>query len=161
MLKGTGKEPAAGNLDLLAVPILGDDPDLLAPRHVGVVAGQREAALEIVLVAARPDDPGIHQLVELVADLDDTGLQGDPHLRRGQPDTGCLPHRLGHVVEQLVEVGTEAVDGLALEAETGIAKKDDGSDAHGASIPTVAVSPGSGVPSRTRLRRPRPGHPWR
>src|SRR5688500_19980190 len=91
MLKGTGKEPAAGHLDLLALPILGDDPDLLAPRHVGVVAGQREAALEVVLVAAGPDDPGIHQLVELVAHLDDAGLKGDPHLRRGQPDTGCLP----------------------------------------------------------------------
>jgi hypothetical protein len=75
--------------------------------------------------------------VELAADLDDARLERLTDLRRRQPDPGRLPHRLGHVVEQLVEVPPEAVDGQALQAEARIAEENDRSDTHRPSIPTV------------------------
>ena len=40
VLEGPPEQSRAGNLDLLAVPVLGDDPDLLSPRDIGVVARQ-------------------------------------------------------------------------------------------------------------------------
>ena len=65
VLERPAEEPGSGDLDLLAVAVLGDDPDVLAPGDVGVVAGEREAALEVAVVAGGPDDPRVDQLVEL------------------------------------------------------------------------------------------------
>ena len=54
VLERPAEQPGPGDLDLLAVPVLGHDPDLLAPRDVGVVARQRQAALEVAVVAGWP-----------------------------------------------------------------------------------------------------------
>ena len=51
VLERAGQEAAAGDLDLPAEAVLGHDPDLLAARHVGDVAGDRQAALEVAVVA--------------------------------------------------------------------------------------------------------------
>ncbi len=52
---------------------------------------------------------------------------GLAELGRGEPDARGVAHRVGQVVEQLVEVLAEAVDGLALEPQTRVAEHDDGS----------------------------------
>ena len=114
--------------------VLGDDPDALAARHVGDVARDRQAALEVAVVAGRPHDRRVDQLVELALDLDDARLQRLAELRRGEPDAGRVAHRVGQVVQQLVEVLAEAVDRLALQAQPGVAEHDDGSDAHGGGV---------------------------
>jgi hypothetical protein len=75
--------------------------------------------------------------VELTANLDDARLQRLANLRRRQADPGRLAHRLGHVVEQLVEVFPEAIDGQALQSKARIAEENDRSDTHRRSIPTV------------------------
>ncbi len=134
MLERAAEQAGAGDLDLLAMAILGDDPDLLVPRHVGDVAGDRQAALEVTVITGRPDDLRVDELVQLALDLDDARLQGLTELWRGEPDTGRIAHRVGEVVEELVEVLAEAVDRLALEAQAGVAEHDDGADAHGGEV---------------------------
>src|SRR5436190_7785504 len=131
VLERPTEQAAAGDLDLLAVTVLGDDPDLLLAGDVGVVAGEGEAALEVAVLAAAPDDPGVHQLVQLVADLDDARLQRLADLRRGQADARGVAHGVGQVVEQPVEEPTEAVDRLTFQPEPGAAEEDDGANAHG------------------------------
>ena len=111
--------------------ILGDDPDLLAARDVGDVAGDREAALEVRVVPGRADDARVDELVEGVLDLDHAGLQRDTDLGCGEADARRVAHGLREVVEELVEVFAEAVDRLALQAEARVAKRDDGADTHG------------------------------
>ena len=86
VLERAPEQPGPGDLDLLAVAVLGDDPDPLAAGHVRDVARDRQAALEVAVVAGRADDPRVHQLVELALDLDDAGLQRLAELRRGEPD---------------------------------------------------------------------------
>ena len=124
------KQPGPGDLDLLAEAVLGDDPHALPPGHVRHVARDGQAALEVAIVAASADDPRVHQLVELVLDLDDADLQRLTQLGRGQADPGRVAHRVGEVVEQLVQVLAEAVDGLPLQPKARVAKEDDRSDAH-------------------------------
>src|SRR5262249_8859972 len=131
VLEGPSEEPGSGDLDLLAVPVLGYDPDLLPARDVGVVAGQRKAALEVAIVAGRPNDLRVHELVERVADLDDAGLEGLTQLGRRQPDAGGVAHRVGEIIEQPMEELPEAVDRQALQPEARITEEDDRADAHG------------------------------
>src|SRR4029079_19726816 len=148
------EQPGPGDLDLLAEAVLGDDPDSLAAGHVGDVARDREAAFEMAAVALGLDDARVDQLVELTFDLDDAGLHRLAELRGGQAHARCVAHRVGEIVEQLVQVLAEAVDRLALEAETRVTKKNDRPDTHGRSIcigaqaglgPSVAVDPPSGA----------------
>src|SRR5439155_4839457 len=47
VLQRATEQPGTGDLDLLPLAVLGDDPDLFAASDVGVVARQREAALEV------------------------------------------------------------------------------------------------------------------
>src|SRR4051794_8897768 len=128
MLQRAAEEPRACNLDLLAHPVLRNDPDLLVAGHVRHVAGDRQAALEVAVVARRADDLGVYELVEVALDLDDAGPHRLAQLGGGEADAGRMAHRVSEVVEQLVEVLAEAVDRLALEAETGVAEEDDGSN---------------------------------
>ena len=51
VLQRARQQALAVDLDLAAVAVLGHDPDLLASRHVGDVARDRQAALEIAVVA--------------------------------------------------------------------------------------------------------------
>ena len=76
---------------------------------------------------------------------------GFAELRRGQADAGRIAHRVGEVVEQLVQVLAEAVDRLALQAQPRIAEHDDGSDGHAAEYMERA----------RRLRRRRRLRPYR
>jgi hypothetical protein len=117
VLEGASEEPGARDLDLLAQTVLGDDPDSLLAGDVGHVARDREAAFEVPVLAGRADDARVDELVELLLDLDDAGLERLAQLRRGEADAGCVAHRLGQVVEQLVEVLAEAVDRLAAQAQ--------------------------------------------
>ena len=134
VLERPTEQPGPGDLDFLAMAVLGDDPDLLAAGDVRDVARDRQTALEVAVVAGRPNDARVDQLVQLVLDLDDAGLQGLTELWRGQPDPGRVAHRVREVVEQLVEVRAEAVDRLALEPKTWVAEEDDGTDAHGREV---------------------------
>ena len=59
---------------------------------------------------------------------------GLAELRRGEADAGGVAHRVGQVVEELVEELAEAVDRLALEPKARVAEHDDGADAHGAGV---------------------------
>ena len=61
-------EPARPrDLELPADPVLGNDPDLLVARHVGDVAGDREAALEVAVVAVGADDLRVDELEQAVS----------------------------------------------------------------------------------------------
>ena len=62
--------PEPATLTFLPVPVLGDDPDLLVARDVRDVARDREAALEVAVVAVGAHDLRVDELVELVLDLD-------------------------------------------------------------------------------------------
>jgi hypothetical protein len=42
-----------------------------------------------------------------------------------------VPHRLGQVVQQLVQILAEAVDGFAFQAKAGVTEQNDRSDTHG------------------------------
>ena len=72
------RDPAAraSGLDPPAPPILGHDPDLLTARHVRRVARDRQAALEVSVVARRADDLRVDQLEQAVLDLDHAGRDG-------------------------------------------------------------------------------------
>ena len=132
--------------------VLGHDPDLLPPGDVGHVARDRQAALQVAVLAVGADDARVDQLVQLALHLDHAGTHGLADLGRGQADAGGMAHRFGQVVEQLVQVLAEAVDGLALQAQPGVAEKDDGSDAHGRkyteSPPRVGASDARTRPAR-------------
>jgi hypothetical protein len=56
---------------------------------------------------------GVGDLVQDALDLDDAQLQRLAHLLCRDTHTGRVAHRLGHVVQRLVEPRTEAVDALA------------------------------------------------
>jgi len=59
-------------------------------------------------VTIRPHDARIDQLVQLAGDLDDAGALGSPIWAR-PADAGSMAHRVGQIVEQLMEVLAEAV----------------------------------------------------
>src|SRR5690349_11762104 len=88
VLERAAEEPGACDLDLLADPVLGHDPDLLLPGHVRDVPGDREAALEVTVVAGGPDDLRVDELVQVVLDLDDARAEWLPQLGGGEPDAG-------------------------------------------------------------------------
>jgi hypothetical protein len=69
--------------------------------------------------------------VQLPGDFDDANALGLADLRCREPNAGGMAHRVGQIVEQLVQVLPETVDWLAFQAQSGIAKKDDWSDTHG------------------------------
>ena len=94
MLERAAEQPRSRDLDLPAVAVLGDDPDLLAAGDVGDVARDREAALEVAVVAVGADDLRVDQLVERVPDLDHAGLQRLAELGRGEADAGRVAHRV-------------------------------------------------------------------
>jgi hypothetical protein len=54
--------------------------------------------------------------VERVLDLDDAGLQRLAELGRGEAHAGGVAHRVGKIVQQLVQVLAEAVDRQPLQA---------------------------------------------
>ena len=58
--------------------------------------------------------------------------RASPSWGAARPTPGRVAHRVGEVVEQLVQVLAEAVDRLALQAQAGVAQHDDRADAHGA-----------------------------
>ncbi len=112
--------------------VLGDDPHLLASGHIRDVSGDREATLEVVVVARRADDARVDELVQVALDLDHARLEGHAQLRRGQAYARCGTHGVRQVVEQLVQVLAEAVDRLALEAQPGVTEGDDWLNCHAA-----------------------------
>ena len=93
------EQPGAGDLDLPAAAVLGDDPDLLPPGHVGHVAGDGEAASRVPVVAVERTILGVDQLVQLALDLDRRRRAGPrraaarPAPRRGRGASVCRPGR--------------------------------------------------------------------
>ena len=81
VLERPAEQPGARDLDLLADAVLGDDPDLLVAGDVGDVARDRQAALEVAVVAGGAHDLGVDELVQVVLDLDDAGAQRLAELR--------------------------------------------------------------------------------
>jgi hypothetical protein len=113
------------------VAILGHHPHLLAAGDVGNVTGDREAALQVAVVALAALQARVDQLVDAATDFDDGHLQRHAHLRRRQADTRRGTHRLGQVVDQAVEVPAEGIDRLALEPKPRVAEHEDGDHGHG------------------------------
>ena len=134
VLQGTPEQARAADLVLAAGAVLGDDPDMLAARDVGDKAGNGEAALQVAVVALGPHDAGVDELEEPVPHLDDGDVEGLAELRRREADAGRVAHGVGQVVEEVSQQLAEALDRLALEAQPGIAEREDREDAHAPSI---------------------------
>ncbi len=73
MLEGATEEARARDLDARGRAGSARRPRPSRGAHVRHVARDREAALEVAVVARRPDDPRVHELVELALDLDHAG----------------------------------------------------------------------------------------
>ena len=56
---------------------------------------------------------------------------GDADLDGGKPDAGRVVHGLEHVVDQLAEVGVDALDRLGNEPQPLVGKLDDLAHRHG------------------------------
>src|SRR5690348_16277568 len=95
------QQALATDLDLAAVPVLSDDPDLLLARDIRDVAWDREAAFQVIVLTRRADDLWVDQLVQLTFDFDNARLQGNAELRSSEADSGRRTHRVCQVVEQL------------------------------------------------------------
>src|SRR4051794_27932316 len=131
VLQRARQQTVAVDLDLPSVPVLCDHPHLFAPRDPGDVARDRQTTLEIAVVALALNQTRIDELMDVAADFDDGDLQRNAHLRRRQSHPGRGTHRLGQVVEQAVEVPAKSVDGLANEAQPGVAECQDRDHSHG------------------------------
>jgi hypothetical protein len=134
VLQRARQETGARDPDRASVSVLCSDRDLLAPRDVRNVARDREATLEVSIVARGAHDTRVDELVQPALDLDHARLQRDSHLGRRESDAGCCTHRLGEVVEQRVKVLAEARYGFALQAKARIAEGHDREDGHGGGV---------------------------
>ena len=142
------------SLILLAVAVLGDDPDLLArASRRRRSRGSRGSPRGRCRRPSRCTICGLTSSWSWPSTSMTHTCSATPSCGAARPTPGAARIVCGQVVEQLVEVLAEAVDGLALEAQARVTEGDDGSDGHGARVygPTVAVRAGS----RDRHRRPR------
>ncbi|MEA2484196.1 MAG: error-prone polymerase, partial [Thermoleophilaceae bacterium] len=88
---------------------------------------------DVLALAARQSQaarPVVATPVQLALDLDDARLERHAQLGRGETDTRRRAHRVCQIVEQLVQVLAERIDGLALQPQPWIAQGDDGFYAH-------------------------------
>src|SRR5450759_423705 len=134
VLERPPQEARSGDLELPADAVLGNHPDLLLPRHVRHVARDREASLEIAVLAVLAHDPRVHELEQPILDLHDGDVQRLAELRRREADARRVAHRVDQVIDQPVEELVEGFHRLAAEPEPRVAEREDGQDTHGASI---------------------------
>ena len=153
MLQGASEEARPGDPDPTSGPVLGDDPDAFTAGHVGGIAWNRQASFEIPVIPGRFDDFGVHEFVQRTVNLDHTRVECFAQLGRGESHAGGIAHRVGEVIEQAMQVLSEALDGPALEPQPRVAEKEDGSDAHDQSIGERGPSSRSGRLGTILIRR--------
>ncbi len=132
--------PLSVQLDLPAMAVLGNNPDLLLTGHVGDVAGDRQAALEVIVVAARLDDRGLTSSCSWLSTSTTHAWSATPTCGAARPTPGACAHGVGQIIKQLMQILAEAVDGLALQPQPWVAESDDRSQGHGRSISCEAAS---------------------
>ena len=68
-------------------------------------------------------------MAEIVLNVVSEDPQADADLRRGEPGTRRVKHRLGEILDQLAELGVEITDRLGRGAQHRVAEKADRLDA--------------------------------
>src|SRR3954469_14539364 len=87
-------------------------------------AGERQAALVVLVLVLRQVQRGIDQVTGLVVvDVVGEDPQADPDLRRGQACPGGIQHGFGEVFDQPAQLGVEIADRLGRRAQHGITEK--------------------------------------
>ena len=131
VLDAPRQQVAALDDDRVAVLVeaLGHDP-LGAPAVV-LEAGQREAALEALLLVVGQVKCRVDQMAELVVDEVGEDPQRNPELGCGQPDAGRVHHRVGQVPDQPAQLRVEVDDRFGLGPQDRVAEQADRLDRHG------------------------------
>src|SRR3954451_10491373 len=94
-------------------------------------AGERQAALVVLVLVLRQVQRGIDQVTGLVVvDVVGEDPQADPDLRRGQACPVGIQHGFGEVFDQPAQLGVEITDRLGRRAQHGITEKTNRLDAH-------------------------------
>ena len=120
------------------------DDRVIGALAVRVVAGDREAALQVVLLAGKVRDPRVDQLVDVAVDLDDADLQRHADLLRSEADAVHAAHGGEHVLEQPMQLLVEDAHAIAAHAEARVTK---GHDLAGHDSEDTTTPPGRARPS--------------
>ena len=128
-------------------------------RVVEVEPGQGQAALRALLRLVGEVQHRVDQVPDHVVDVVGEDPQRHPELRRGQPDAGCVEHRVGQVADQHPQLLVEVHDRGGRGAQHRVAEQSDGLDGHSDDSRVVGAKradrsrgrPGAG------LSRARPG----
>ncbi len=132
VLERSREEPAAADPDRPTSPVHGRHHGLERARRRGVVAIDREAALEIRLLSARADHDRVDELEMPTLDLDDAAALGPADLVRRQPDARRVAHRVGHVIKKVAQRPVEPADVDGRDPQDGVTELHDGLDGHSA-----------------------------
>src|SRR5262249_50325884 len=113
------------------------------PRDRGEHARDREAALLAGHLAAPVDDCRVEERLHAPALLvgDDDETQRDAHLRRREADPDLVVHRLGHVGDDLADLGSHLADGYGALAQCGIPVFSDFQNGHSTGSTSISMIP--------------------
>ena len=120
MLETGGEETRGVGLADLVLAVEIAQPDLGRAGHVGIMLGQRQAALAAGRQLRRaPQNLGVGErhrlrLFAVARDIEHDDPAGDADLRRGEPDADRAVHRFEHVVHQPADLVVDRGDGRAL-----------------------------------------------
>ena len=96
--------------------------------------GERQAALEAVLLLGGELEARVDQVTDLAVDVPGERAQPDPDLGRGKPGAGGIEHGVGEVLDQLAQLLVEVDDLERGLAQHGVAEETDRLDGHGISL---------------------------
>src|SRR5258708_32695262 len=141
MLKSARGETGGLDAHLFAVAVQALDPDCLITLHLANPARFAQAALVADLGPRGLHDSRIDQPPDLVfVALHDTNAQRHADLVRRQAGARSVQHRLGKIVEQLLDRRVDARNFPRLFAKHGLIEVQDGSDGHGRVLPSEGLS---------------------
>ena len=125
-----GDQFLALGLEPVAVPVLGPDLGLVGPGHQTVLARDAQASFRAGLLPGGLHQRGIHQLQDLLPDIHDHHTAQNAHLRSRQTHAVGFLQRLGHIVQQFVQLLIEGFHRLAHLMQSRILIRQDLSDPH-------------------------------
>src|SRR5271165_3619077 len=130
------EQPLGQHLALLAVAVEGADANGGGALDLGVIFGDRQAALLVGRALVRsPKDLGVDEDLRrrgllLLGDVDDEQADRLGDLDRREPDARRVVHRLDHVVDEPRQRRVDTLDRLADQAELGVGQGDDVTKGH-------------------------------
>ena len=153
MLEHPAHEVVGLDGQLVAVEVVALEQHRLGTEDADAQAGDREAGLVVVQLAARLHDLGVDDGLGAVVEVVDEQAPLDPDLGGGQAGADRLVHGLHHVVDQLHQGAVDVVDRLGHLAQHGVAVGADGVGGHAPQSTAAGRVPVAGTVRRTRPRR--------